>query len=137
MRFLFALLLIVFACLQVESLAQEEEPSVPQLEDFLGDLDFWGAELSPSGQFLSAIRRQDDEQFLIIADFSSEGTSVEGIPLGGADINWVEWINDERLLASIRVYIDYRNGKIIQRGDWDTLGSAVKSSRWRLHGFWQ
>ena len=101
--------------------AEPDRSGVPELEDFLGDLDFWSPELSPSGQYLSAVRRDGESTYLMILDLEAEGYDIKYRPIGDLYLNWVEWITDERLLVSVTGYVDARTGNFLSIEDLDNL----------------
>lgn len=92
--------------------AQDDEQSIPVLDDFLGAADFWSPELSPSGQYISGVRREGDKSYLLIVNLDAETMSPTYKSMGDVDLNWVEWISDERLLLSVTGFVD------IFSGDW-------------------
>lgn len=120
MRLVFSLLICLTVQFSVWAQPFDSRP-VPELSDFLGAVDFWGAEMSPSGRYLSGVRNTDKGSFLITIDLEAPADSFKATNLNGAYLNWVEWINDERLLVSFAVYINYSTGKRIGDDEWDNL----------------
>ncbi|MEM9056938.1 MAG: hypothetical protein AAGD86_05635, partial [Pseudomonadota bacterium] len=104
------------------AVAQDDPLQVPALDDFLGRADFWSPELSPSGRYLSAVRRVEEDIFLLIADLDDPDAQPQFIPMGNDYLNWVQWITDERLLLSATGYIDFRSGEWMTREDMKDLG---------------
>ncbi|MEM9232951.1 MAG: hypothetical protein AAGA69_01775, partial [Pseudomonadota bacterium] len=102
--------------------AQVEDAEVPILDDFLGRIDFWSPELSPSGQYVSGVRRDGEESYLVIVDLDSDDPNPQFKRMGDVYLNWVEWVTDERLLLSVTGYINYRTGKQMSREDLQTIG---------------
>ncbi|MEL6856861.1 MAG: S9 family peptidase [Pseudomonadota bacterium] len=104
--------------------AHTQEPAAerPVLEDFLGQADFWSPELSPSGRYLSGVRRVDEATYLLIMDLDAPDLEPQFLPIGDSFLNWVEWVTDNRLLISITSYINLRTGKTVTVDDWDDLG---------------
>ena len=99
---------------------QDEPPVLPTLEDFLGRADFYSPELSPSGKYLSGVRNIDGQSALITVPLQGDGAPSMS-RMDNIVLNWVEWVSDERLLASITIYIDLRNGDLIKFEDFDNL----------------
>ena len=124
MRLLFTLLVCLTFQAHVWAQSHDEKP-IPELADFLGVVDFWGAEMSPTGRYLSGVRTSDKGSFLITIDLGAPAETFKATNLNGAYLNWVEWINDERLLVSFAVYINYRTGKRIEDDDWDDLPNSA------------
>lgn len=101
-KFLIVLLVVCSSTAGANPAAGNGE--LPVLEDFLGKPDFWSPELSPSGQFLAGIRRIEEANYLITVDLHEEEAKPHAISLGIAELNWVEWITDERLLISVSAF---------------------------------
>ena len=95
--------------------AGEPLPEVPTLEEFLSGPDFWSPELSPSGRFLAGVRREGDQDFILTLDFGSGSYDPKYQGVGEAWINWIDWVTDDRMLVSLRAYIDLRNGRTMTR----------------------
>lgn len=89
----------------------------PKLEDFLGDLDFWDPELSPSGAYMAGLRRDAGADYLVLADINVEGMNPRSLSLGDLYVRWLEWASDDRLLVAVTGYVDYKTGKQITRAD--------------------
>ena len=102
--------------------AQSNLPT-PTLEDFLSDADMWSPELSPSGRFVSAGRRDHKSQksFLIVADLGGEELKIKATDMGDSFVNWVEWISDDKLLISLTGYINLKTGKPVSRQGLENL----------------
>ena len=96
--------------------AQEDtSPPKPTLEDFLGPIDFWSPELSPSGKYIAGIRRKDDGEILITLDLDDTESGPSGMDLGDAFIEWTEWVTDDRMLMSVVTYFDFNSGDRVTR----------------------
>lgn len=96
-------------------MVQAQEPVVPDLEDFLGAADFWGPEMSPSGKYLSGVRRDGESTYLMIIDLDAEDWDPSYRPITDSYVNWVEWITDDRLLLSVSTYVDAITGEVLSR----------------------
>lgn len=112
MKFRVVLLISFVFFISFCATAQDDELPVPILDDFLGAADFWSPELSPSGQYISGVRREDDQAYLLIVDLDATPMVPTYKSMGDTDLNWVEWISDDRLLLSVTGYVD------IFSGDW-------------------
>ncbi|MEL8056326.1 MAG: prolyl oligopeptidase family serine peptidase [Pseudomonadota bacterium] len=103
--------------------AQAQEPvlEAPQLDDFLGARDFYSPELSPNGKYVSGVRVLEDRAHLIVTPLGESTEKPRLIPIDDTHLNWVEWASDDRLLLSITIWVDYRNGKRLTFDDFDDL----------------
>ena len=89
--------------------------ALPSYEDFVGDADYYGAELSPTGRFVSGIRRLDEGLIFLIVDLNHD-LDVKTINLGGFFPIWSEWVTDDRLLIKVRGFTDLKKrNKILSR----------------------
>jgi dipeptidyl aminopeptidase/acylaminoacyl peptidase len=108
------------------SYAQEEAGlAKPTLEDFLGPIDFWSPELSPSGQYLAGVRREGEGEYLITLDLNDEASTPKGMAMGDSYVRWTEWVTDDRLLMSVMSYFDIRTGDMLSRDDMKDLPSRA------------
>ncbi|MEE2921496.1 MAG: hypothetical protein VYC38_07015, partial [Pseudomonadota bacterium] len=108
-------ILAVVAAIFVCGQAFAQEPAPPTLEEFLSDLDFWSPELSPSGRYMSGVRRIDGEDFLVMLDLDDPASTLDATNLGDFYIRWADWISDDRLLIALTGYVDLRSGRTISR----------------------
>lgn len=115
-------LLCAFASLYSLAFAQDETGPVPELDDFLGRLDFWSPELSPSGRYVSGVRGEGDDSYLVIVDLDDPESAPSFRAMGDVFLNWVEWVTDERLLLSVTGYVNLRTGDWIDRDGFEDLG---------------
>lgn len=113
--------IIAASCLNIAT-AQDDPAAVPTLDDFLGEADFWGPELSPSGRYLSGVLRKGDDSIFAIFDLDSTDPSPQFQSMGDVYLNWVEWVSDDRLLLSVTGYINLRRGESMSREDLKELG---------------
>lgn len=67
---------------------------------------FWGARLAPSGQRVAGILARHDGQYVLISDTAAANAAVNGRKFEGAQLLWLEWLNDNRLLVAVRVWLD-------------------------------
>ena len=106
------------------------EPKVPpQLDDFLGDYDFWNAELSPNGRYLAGLRRHDGKDYIITVDLDADEMEIVPTLLGDYFVNWLEWVTDDRLVASISGYQDWDTGRLITRAELKTDMTGLLPAR--------
>lgn len=95
--------------------AHGQGQDVPEVIDFVGHEDFWNPEISPNGKYLAGIRRDGIEDYLVIADLDTTPFTVGGTGMGDYFINWIDWVNDDKLLLSITGYLDVRTLKELSR----------------------
>jgi len=81
-------------------------PVRPSIEDFLEDAQFIGPELSPSGQYLSGIRRVEDALIFMTIDLSQTEMKPNMVAMGDYLPVWTEWASDDRLLVKVRGFVD-------------------------------
>tara|TARA_R110002051_G_scaffold84858_1_gene150186 strand:+ start:150 stop:2294 length:2145 start_codon:yes stop_codon:yes gene_type:complete len=86
--------------------AAEDQPP-PSLENFLGGVDLQGVSFSPNGHFIAAIRIEDRQHMVSITDVGSGQMRAQSMPLGVAAIDWVEWVDDNRLLLRTTLNVDF------------------------------
>ncbi|MEO1642885.1 MAG: prolyl oligopeptidase family serine peptidase [Pseudomonadota bacterium] len=120
-----ALVGVFFSVGQMQAISEEVVLEQPTLEDFLGRLDFYRPELSPNGEYVSGIRTLDDRTLLLVTALGETDEKPRLIPIDDTRLNWVEWANDDRILLSITVWVDYRNGKRLTFDDFDDLSRRV------------
>ena len=61
----------------------------------------WSPDLSPDGRYVAFAQRQDDEHFVLIKDLFDADAPPKGIKIGDkANVNWVRWGNDDRVIYS-------------------------------------
>jgi len=128
-------ILAVLAAFFVCGHAVAQEPAPPTLEEFLSDLDFWSPELSPSGRYMSGVRRVDGEDFLVLLDLDNPAPTLDATNLGDFYIRWVDWISDDRLLVALTGYVDIRSGRNMSRQelrDWNEDSPTIPRSFSRL-----
>lgn len=128
-------ILAVLAAFFVCGHAIAQEPAPPTLEEFLSDLDFWSPELSPSGRYMSGVRRVDGEDFLVMLDLDNPAPTLDATNLGDFYIRWADWISDDRLLVALTGYVDIRSGRPMTREelrDWDEDSRTIPKPFSRL-----
>ena len=119
-----ASLVLAIFCLAAMSLAtaQTIDAKSPTLDDFLEESTFWGPELSPSGRYLSGVRRVDEDTYLMMVDLDDLEAEPIYQPMGDYRLNWVEWISDDRLLLSTSGLVDLNSGKPLRWEELPDLG---------------
>ena len=128
-------ILAVVAAIFVCGQAFAQEPAPPTLDEFLSDLDFWSPELSPSGRYMSGVRRVDGQDFLVMLDLDDPAPTLDATNLGDFYIRWADWISDDRLLIALTGYVDLRSGRTISREqlrDWNEDSRIVPQAFSRL-----
>ena len=90
-------------------------PPPPSLSDFLSDVDFWSPELSPSGRYLSGVRRIEGEDYLIIIDLDNPEANPTFKGLGDFYVSWIDWVSEDRMLIALRGYVNIQNGRQMTR----------------------
>lgn len=103
----------------LERHAGAQEIERPTLADFLAGSSFWSPELSPSGNYVAAVRKVDDKTYLMVANLDGKELSRSHIPIGEFYLNWIEWATDKRMVVSVTGFIDLRNGKLLSLDDLD------------------
>jgi len=106
----------VFAAPSAPALAEDSSP-LPALEDFIGDLDAWNPELSPNGDYLAALRRDEGADFIVTRKLDAPGESPRQIAVGDYYVNWLEWANADTLLVATTGYVDLNTGRPLSRKD--------------------
>jgi dipeptidyl aminopeptidase/acylaminoacyl peptidase len=81
-------------------------------EPFFGQASYRELRLSPSGKYLGALIPAGGRVRLAVIDVDTKVLSIAGA-LQGDDIDWFEWVNDDRLVFSA---IDLQSGLGEQRG---------------------
>lgn len=94
--------------------AQEDLPA-PALADFLSDLDFWSPELSPSGRYLTGVRRVKGEDILLTLDLDNPETAAMTKGVGDFYVDWIDWVSEDRMLVALTGFVDLRTGKQMSR----------------------
>lgn len=84
----------------------------PSLEAILADPVFYGADMSPSGRYIAGIRLDDRQERLIVVDLEKGGAGANMVGVGGAEINWIEWASDDRLMMSITAFFTPRGKRV-------------------------
>jgi dipeptidyl aminopeptidase/acylaminoacyl peptidase len=114
------------ACLPVFLVAGLAQPALcqvaaprPSLEDFLGPLDVWSPELSPSGDHLAVLRTDKGNDYIVTMNLAAAGESAKPITVGDYYVNWLEWANDDTVLVATTGYIDLNTGRPLSRKDID------------------
>jgi len=95
------------------------EPRMPVLDDYIGDFDFKGAELSPTGQFIAGIKTIDGKEYVVTIDLDAPKMELKASNLGDFYVNWLEWTSDEMVVLSVYGYINAYNNEIMTRADID------------------
>ncbi|MEM1151443.1 MAG: S9 family peptidase [Pseudomonadota bacterium] len=111
-RLLFAFLMLVVS----GPAFAEPELKQPTLDDFLAGDTVDRPRLSPSGDKLALINREQDrhgEQFVSVIDLNDVDAAPDILRLGPFWVNWVYWANDERILVSLTGYKDMRSGDLL------------------------
>jgi dipeptidyl aminopeptidase/acylaminoacyl peptidase len=130
-----ALLAAVFLCLGRVYADEPAGPVVPTLEDFLSEPDYWSPELSPSGRFLAGVRRSEGRDYILTMDLEAAGFEPAYQGVGDAYINWIDWVTDDRMLVSLRAYVDVRSGRQMTRQeieDWTDKSRKIPRQFTRL-----
>lgn len=82
----------------------------PILGDFLSWTDYWSPELSPGGRYMAGVRRDGVDHVVVVQDLAAEERSFTGSRVGEYYVNWIEWANEERLLVSLRGFVNVDTG---------------------------
>jgi len=90
---------------------------MPSLEDHWAEEDFFRPAISPSGQFLSYVKREGEEQFLVTIDLNAADGDVKSVPVGKVRVNSLDWLTDDRLLVRFIGYYGRRSNKPIAYGE--------------------
>lgn len=129
MRFVIGLIAAVFSVagsLSGSLASAQENLAPPAIEDFVGPLDYWGAELSPNGKHLAPVRRQGSADYLIVYNLEPGSTQPKPVSVGDYYVDWLEWANDDRLLVAATGYIDIKTGRQVKRKDFEEETSFYK-----------
>ncbi len=71
------------------------------IDELAADPDVWGAQISPKGDYLAAMKVVDDKNTVVIFKFPSmELSGVMSFP-GRNEVGSFDWVNDERIVATI------------------------------------
>ncbi len=112
---LLALMLGVCGAAGAEEVETPPATSIPTLEDFLSDADYWSPEMSPSGRYIAGVRQLDGRENILVVDLESENFERSYQDIGEVFVNWIDWVTDDRMLVSLSGYVDLRNGRQMTR----------------------
>jgi len=121
-----AVFLVVAAGLAGLPARADNAHTVPALEDFIGPVDFWEAELSPNGKHLAIIRRQGNSDYLVVYNLEPGTTQPKPVSIGDYYVDWLEWASNDRLLVAATGYVDLKTGRQVKRMDFDEETSFYK-----------
>ena len=89
------------AAQEATATAAEAPPPLIPIKDFAGRSAFWDAKLSPDGQKLSYLRRQDGVAQFIIADVATRKL-IRAFATDESDqFEWYRWVTDDKVLFSV------------------------------------
>ena len=94
---------IVFSTIGLMFLSSFANAQV-DLNALLDDPKFYAPDLSPEGNFIAGIRRDDGAENLLMVDLNTGEAGFVGVD--GAEINWVQWVTEDRFLMSVTSYFN-------------------------------
>ena len=100
------LLLFVFAFLLLIGAAAAEE-QLTFNEKFISTSDTYGLKVSPNGEHLAGVRRQNGQSYIFILKLDDLTAKPAYIPLDKAEVDWVAWGTDDRLLFAATTWIGH------------------------------
>ncbi|MEO1323295.1 MAG: prolyl oligopeptidase family serine peptidase [Pseudomonadota bacterium] len=112
---LIAIFFLSLLSVSLISVSQADEDT-PTIDDFFAPYDFWSAELSPSGKYFGGIRKDADRHLIMIFDLDDPESTPRFIPIGDAQLNWIDWVNDDRILVSFSIGMVTRIGSLNRDG---------------------
>ncbi len=92
----------------VSAQTPENQPlPFPVIDDFVGDMDYWGAELSPEGRYVAGMRHTELGPLTLTVDLKGAGEKPGIIDTRPFFPIWVDWATEDRLVMKVRGYVDY------------------------------
>ena len=117
----------------VELQTEPETLPLPTLDDFLDDNSAFAPEISSSGRYLAVLRYSDDVQMLLTIDLDDPTAKPGVMKMNPFYVRWTEWATDDRLLLSVRGFVDSgKRGKLLtwqEIKDGDFRGFPIPFSR--------
>lgn len=113
---LFRIIALISICsLLLKASGQETLSSRPAVSDFLQLQDFVSPSMSPSGRYVAGVKRLGTRDTLLVMDLDAADFDLSSIGVGEFNINWVEWVSDERLVVGVTGYRGSNDADLMSR----------------------
>lgn len=104
-------------CVSAEQTPSASSHSV--LDSYVGEFDFKGAELSPSGRYVAGLKKIDGKDYVVTIDLEAPEMELRASNFGDFYLNWLEWADDDKLLVSVYGLFNVYDGKTMTREEAD------------------
>ncbi|MEM8798681.1 MAG: hypothetical protein AAGF15_01240, partial [Pseudomonadota bacterium] len=105
------------------SSAQTGLPKPLSIDEMMQKPVFRMARLSPSGRYFVAIVERDLKEHIMFFDVAGDGQPIASVGMGDSIVNWVNWVNEDRVLLSFASYRD-KFGNMVNYDDLDEVRAA-------------
>lgn len=94
------------------------EDNMPSVKDYVAEQTFFGAELSPDGNYIAGVRRDGLEYYIVVTDLRDEELIFTGTRFEDLLIADIHWATNDRLIIEAFAFFSPVTRSLMSKAQW-------------------
>ena len=94
------------------------DDNMPSVRDYVAEQTFFGAELSPDGNYVAGVRRDGLEYYVVVTDLRDETLAFTGTRFEDLLISDIHWATNDRIVVEAFAFFSPVSRSLMTKAEW-------------------